>query len=267
MDYQSDVSELTDNDFDSNSNSRNELTEVKKHETLQAKDDTLFQVSKNKHSFLRRGRRKSDGSNHPFAQSLNKITFGGFEKVSHGLDKLKDFVSNPTEPRRRKKKINTTGETSESDFDLNDLNPSPIENLVPALRVLISEVEIDSSQKEVLTASGNDIADPTKVVGVSFTEKNIFYEATSQPQFKITFDLINDFFSSLWRLHRETVVGPWKLGPIHANSYDRVRLEDAFLELFSEIFEFNYQQNWLYTQIHYFLKPVILALGGHVINR
>ena len=76
MDYQSDVSELTDNDLDSNS--RNELTEVKKHEALQAKDDTLFQVSKNKHSFWRLFENGSKGRDHPNSKenAENQKAFG-----------------------------------------------------------------------------------------------------------------------------------------------------------------------------------------------
>lgn len=291
MDYQSDASELTDNELDQNRKSG--PTSEKLEDKSQAVDaDTLFQVSKNKTSFsyLRKGRRRSEGGNNPFTQGLNKITFGGFEKVSSGLDKLKGLVTNPGEPRRRKKKslsslannipnIINKGETSESDIDLSDLNPSPIGNVVPALQVLPSEnedLDLDSpnspSQKDTTPPqeqlNAEDL-EPLKL-GVSFNENDIFQqeiESVPSAMSKISFDWINQLLLGIWTLHRETVVGPWKLGPINTNSFERVRLEDAFLELFSEIFEFNYRQNWLYTQLHYFLKPVILSLGGHVINR
>jgi hypothetical protein len=284
MDYQSDASELTDNELDQGS--KLGLNSGKLEEKMQTLNgDTLFQVSKNKTSFsyLRRGRGKSEGNN-PFTQGLNKLTFGGFEKVSSGLDKLKGFVTNPSEPRRRKKKgpssastniPNTTskGDVSESDVDISDLNMSPIDNVVPALQVLPTEsdeFEIPNSPPQdnntpPLQEEGNVGYLENLKNGVSFKETDIFVQPTVIS--KISLDWINQLLLGIWSLHRETILGPWKLGPINTNSYERVRLEDSFLELFSEIFELNYRQNWLYTQLHYFLKPVVLSLGGHVINR
>ncbi|KAJ2999660.1 hypothetical protein HDV02_002133 [Globomyces sp. JEL0801] len=71
----------------------------------------------------------------------------------------------------------------------------------------------------------------------------------------------------LWNLYSETRKGPWKLGPIHTNVYERYNLEEPFLDLINEILEFSPHQQWLYTQFRCFVQPTIRAFAGPMINR
>nr|KAJ3409110.1 sorting nexin 25 [Polyrhizophydium stewartii] len=93
-----------------------------------------------------------------------------------------------------------------------------------------------------------------------------------QPPAQVRLDVwIYNQIQDLWRfassLYVETRRGPWRLGPIDTTKYDRQFLEEPLLELLNEAFQFESDQRWLFTQILFFTKPVLHAIGSPIINR
>ncbi|KAJ3345231.1 hypothetical protein HDU91_007428 [Kappamyces sp. JEL0680] len=282
-DYLSDASELSNYTDDAFSPSHEKSPSGTSPNSLAKEQDvTLFQLSKSsKPSFLRR-RRENHGMS-PFTQSLNKITFGGLERVTSGLDKIKEFVipsdAVPKKHRKHPGKEHDTPTASESDADDFLLSPasngfySPNETAVPALQV----EDFDTGSQTPLQSASikrkeREFGRRTSPLpsGVSFAETEMEM-ATKPSSLSVSllrlWETMQNTMAAIWDLHRETIKGPWKLGPINTTLYERSRLEESIMELVAEIFEFNYRQNWIYTQLNYFLKPVLLAVGGHVINR
>lgn len=274
-DYRSDASEISVEPADRNLGYLNHKKDM---------EGTLFQISKNKKKsgFLRRGQGKP--TSEQFGNVLNKFTFGG---LSSGFDKFKGFVSNNTEsiprPRRRKKKQPSLQEdgdldkvdTTELEYDINDIGKSPIDKVVPALQVYDSDqgIELNMNAEEANERDDQDMSSPFQNDSTDSPQRETSMEGNINPVsqtprdvelYNFDFSWVQHVASILWQLHRETVKGPWKLGPINTSQYERMRLEEPLLDLFSEVFEFPYRRNWV---LHYFLKPVIISIGGHVINR
>jgi hypothetical protein len=232
-------------------------------------DVTLFKVKGNKPSFLRR--RSKDSSN-VFTNGLNKLTFGGLDKVTNSIDKLKEYVHDT--PKRRKRKEKGLSKTEyESDVDLSDTG-------IPSANLATPTLQVEETTGEVTTISSSTynpptlLYDPDLLIAQAKKDTRQYPEPLIQretiPVVKQPIDIwenIKLVITKIWRIHREATIGPRKLGPINTALYDRSRLEESFIELFSEIFEFNYRQSWIYTQLHFFIKPMIVGLGGHIINR
>jgi hypothetical protein len=79
--------------------------------------------------------------------------------------------------------------------------------------------------------------------------------------------IVKNTTSAIWKLHWECRNGPWKLGPINTTLYERFHLEENILELLEEILQVQNHHRWIYVQLQFFIKPVLYAVGGHVINR
>ena len=90
----SDASQFTDTDFELPSVTLTEDANGDESQTDHSqKDKTLFKVPiKKQRSFLKLKKRRDSS----FAQNLNKITFGGLDKLNNGMERLKDLV-NPNE--------------------------------------------------------------------------------------------------------------------------------------------------------------------------
>ena len=279
--YQSDVSEVSqfaeENDVVSNlfvrENASPRLGEP--DVTKKPEDVTLFKVKGVKPSFLKRRSfaAKRDSPN-VFTNGLNKLTFGGLDKVTNSIDKIKEYV-NDTPKRRRRKERDTSKADYDSDLDFSDSPGIPSGNLVtPTLQVEETTGEITTLSHTAAYLPNlpydPEVSPPpeAKKETVKFAATKFDHEVAPLP--KETIDIresITLFIRKIWKLHRETINGPRKLGPINTAMYERSRLEENFVELFSEIFELNYRHNWIYTQLHFFIKPLIVGFGGHIINR
>lgn len=119
----SDASQLTDTDFDLPSVTLTEdipgddsTTDHRLNET------TLFKVPvKKQKSFLKLKKRRDSS----FAQGLNKITFGGLDKLNNGMERLKDLV-NPNEKglfalEKKKRKQSKSIDSATKRLPLKDL--------------------------------------------------------------------------------------------------------------------------------------------------
>jgi hypothetical protein len=91
-------------------------------------------------------------------------------------------------------------------------------------------------------------------------------EHLEEPKLSI-FSTLQNLIGGIWKLHRETSIGPRQLGPINTTLYDNYNLESELMELLEEMFEFREGKAWLYVQLQYFLKPLIHRLGSHIVNR
>jgi hypothetical protein len=276
-DYQSDASDISNfTDDNLSSLSREKCPSGIEVNPKSDVPSILFQITNTKSSFLRK--RKDNSGINSFTQGLNKITFGGLEKMTNSLDRIKEFVTqNDTSPRyknysgkRRDKEID---QDSENDYQSPSSNLfSPVDTIAPALQ--LEDFETGSLTPITSDASflGNANMSPDETqLPAEFSYLEASLEQRNTNSYNITLNGILDFLrwimSGIWFLHLETTKGPWKLGPINSSLYERNRLEECFFELIAEVFELSYRQNWIYTQMHYFLKPILLALGGHVVNR
>lgn len=254
-------------------------------------EQTLFKV---KARFLQRRRQKSDPSvgGKAFVQGLNKFTFGGYEKVSSGIDKLKDFVTQAEGLSMKKKKGKTKldfvisdyskGDELQSDADTSDYLTKSATSLFPgeinsSNTKKPDETTCDPAAMVPLTISinGDPLGYAPSEISVDSTQPS---PVTTLEPIRIPlsardvtwddgFTALQNVLSVVWKLHREAKNGPLKLGPINTTLYDRYHLDENLLELLQEILELKGKYLWIYVQLQYFLKPILYALGGHIINR
>eukprot|EP00842_Homolaphlyctis_polyrhiza_P002270 jgi/Hompol1/3043/HPOL_003093-RA len=81
------------------------------------------------------------------------------------------------------------------------------------------------------------------------------------------FTQAKEIWKFLWSLYHETRSGPWKLGPIDTTKYDRQYLDEPFVELLDEAFQIQAEEPWIYTQVMFFVKPIVHFIGSPFINR
>jgi hypothetical protein len=269
-DEASDLSEVPFSDTENTDSNMLSIPTVKPQPQPMISDSTLFRVKNEKEkSFLRRRRQKSDPLAHnAFTQGLNKLTFGGLERVSSGFDKLKDLViHSPNESMsldRRKKKDRRKAEglfvpNSESEADLE--SPSIVSGSSAPVALPYVKVE-DETKSETQFASRSERMELPRAPAIIVTESGE-PKKHSEPISNVA----RSAFGLVWRLHWESRNGPWKLGPINTSLYERFHLEENVLELLEELLEFQNHHRWIYVQLQFFIKPIMYAVGGHVINR
>lgn len=271
FDYQSDVSEMSNITEAGAYFSRQDAMPTSSTLTT-SKKETLFKMKGSKPSFLKRRKNKDVGEEpgNLFANSINKLTFGGLDKVSNSIDKIKGFVTNSDTPRRKKKRDKLAEsrkpDASDSELEQGDRSPAPSPFLMQELAV--PELQIEDFDIETSTGVAIDEFETFPAVTLEESYRPVVSFCVPPVENETGNDVwtrLQQGFQALFVLHREAVKGPWVLGPICTSLYDRSRLEVNLVDFLVEVFEL--RKNWVYVQMHYFVRPVLVALGGHVINR
>lgn len=257
--------------------------------TKSTEEPTLFKV-KQKSGFLRLKRRKSDPNNpnnavQAITSGLNKFTFGGFDKISNKMDKIKDFVSQESGIERRRRRVKSTSEKNESNLKRNDSEseaelyeastPDTSPSKAPQLVITKSNSDLSQHTSNHMYSEhsrlDNHLAPPGMLKMkpmVSFSEfKSEESVELTVPTQSDVYGVLKNVWDQLWKLHWETKKGPWKLGPINTTLYDRHHLEESFLELVHAILELDKDQYWSIMHIQFFIRPVTATFFGHIINR
>ncbi|KAJ3280684.1 hypothetical protein HK104_000469 [Borealophlyctis nickersoniae] len=79
--------------------------------------------------------------------------------------------------------------------------------------------------------------------------------------------VVKDFWARLVDLYRDTTRGPSHLGPIDTTRYHGEHLDEPLYDLINEALQLTKRQKWLYTQVMFFVKPVVHGFAGSMINR
>ncbi|TPX68768.1 hypothetical protein SpCBS45565_g02891 [Spizellomyces sp. 'palustris'] len=78
---------------------------------------------------------------------------------------------------------------------------------------------------------------------------------------------LRDIWIGLLAVQREARSGPWMIGSIDTTQYEADHLEDNLIDFIISAIRLGKRRKWLYTQVVFFLKPIVQFFGGSLMNR